>query len=70
MSWRGKPTNRQLLYRVLRGCSTFLEPTKAQLDKELAKGKNSEICLRYGGCYSVLPGSITPMQSLVGPYPI
>ena len=61
MSWRGKPSNRQLLYRVPEGLQHFfLELTKAQLDKELAKGKNSEICLRYGGCYSVLPGSIHP----------
>jgi RecA-family ATPase len=61
MSWRGKPTNRQLLYRVPEGLQHFfLDLTKAQLDKELAKGKNSEICLRYGGCYSVLPGSVHP----------
>ena len=40
MSWRGKPSNRQLLYRVPEGLQHFfLELTKAQLDKELAKGK-------------------------------
>lgn len=61
MSWRGKPTNRQLIYRIPPGLQHFfVDFTKAQLDKQLKKQKNSEICLRYGGCYSVLPGSYHP----------
>ena len=61
MSWRGKPTNRQLIYRIPAGLQHFfVDFTKAQLDKDLKKQANSEICLRYGGCYSVLPGSYHP----------
>ena len=61
MSWRGKPTNRQLLYRMPVGHRQFFENlTKPQLDEELKKGGNSEVCIRYGGCYSVLPGSYHP----------
>ena len=62
MSWRGRPTNRQLLYRMPRWAQEFFEAfTKAQLDKNLRDGsRNSEICLRYGGCYTVLPGSYHP----------
>lgn len=61
MSWRGKPGNRQLLYRVPKNFqSYFLKFTKAQLVPSLIKRENSEVCLRYNGCYSVLPGSIHP----------
>ena len=62
MSWRGRPTNRQLLYRMPEWAREFFESfTKAQLDKNLRDGrKNSEICIRYGGCYTVLPGSYHP----------
>jgi len=63
MSWRGRPTNRQLLYRMPTWAQEFFETfTKAQLDKNLRDGsRNSEICLRYGGCYTVLPGSYHPV---------
>jgi hypothetical protein len=62
MSWRGRPTNRQLIYLMPEWAREFFETfTKAQLDKSLRDGsKNSEICLRYGGCYTVLPGSYHP----------
>lgn len=61
MSWRGKPTNRQLLYRMPEGHRQFFEKMiREQLDEDLKKGGNSEVCIRYGGCYSVLPGSYHP----------
>ena len=61
MSWRGKPTNRQLLYRMPVGFRQFFEKLgREQLDDALKKGGNSEVCIRYGGSYSVLPGSYHP----------
>ena len=60
MSWRGRPGRRQLVYKVpdtLRPLlSTF---TKAQMVEEL-KGTDEEVCVRYNGCYSVIPGSEHP----------
>jgi hypothetical protein len=60
MSWRGRPGRRQLVYKVpdsLRGLLTSF--TKAQMVQEL-KGTDEEVCVRYNGCYSVIPGSEHP----------
>jgi len=60
MSWRGRPGRRQLLYRVPDGVRPlFTKFTKAQFIPEL-KGSDEEVCVRYNGCYSVIPGSKHP----------
>ena len=70
MSWRGKPTNRQLLYRVPEGLQHFfLELTKAQLDKELAKGKTPRSAFAMAGATASCLAASTPMQSLSGAVP-
>ena len=60
MSWRGRPGRRQLLYRIPDGLRPlFTKFTKAQFIPEL-KGTDEEVCVRYNGCYSVIPGSKHP----------
>lgn len=60
MSWRGRPGRRQLLYRIPDGIRPLLTGyTKQQFIPEL-KGTDEEVCVRYNGCYSVIPGSVHP----------
>lgn len=60
MSWRGRPGRRQLLYKLPDGVRSLLTKfTKAQFIEEL-KGTDEEVCIRYNGCYSVIPGSKHP----------
>ena len=60
MSWRGRPGRRQLLYKIPDGVRpSFTTFTKAQFVPEL-KGTDEEVCVRYNGCYSVIPGSKHP----------
>lgn len=60
MSWRGRPGRRQLVYTVPGSLRALLSTfTKAQLVEEL-KGTDEEVCVRYNGCYSVIPGSEHP----------
>ena len=60
MSWRGRPGRRQLLYKLEDGVRSLLTKfTKEQFIEEL-KGTDEEVCIRYNGCYSVIPGSKHP----------
>ena len=60
MSWRGRPGRRQLLYKLSDGVRSLLTKfTKEQFIPEL-KGTDEEVCIRYNGCYSVIPGSKHP----------
>jgi hypothetical protein len=60
MSWRGRPGRRQLLYKLSNGVRSLLTKfTKEQFIPEL-KGTDEEVCIRYNGCYSVIPGSKHP----------
>ncbi len=60
MSWRGRPGRRQLLYQIPPGIRPLLGKfTKEQMVPEL-KGTDDEVCIRYNGCYSVIPGSMHP----------
>jgi len=60
MSWRGRPGRRQLVYIVPECLRPLLSGfTKAQLIEEL-KETDEEVCVRYNGCYSVIPGSEHP----------
>ena len=60
MSWRGRPGRRQLVYKIADSLRPLLSAfTKAQMVEEL-KGTDEEVCVRYNGCYSVIPGSEHP----------
>lgn len=60
MSWRGRDGRRQIVYRIPEGLRSGLRKfSKEQLFPELEKTEE-EVCIRYNGMYSVVPGSKHP----------
>ena len=60
MSWRGRDGRRQIVYRIPEGLRSGLRKfSKEQLFPEL-ENTEEEVCIRYNGMYSVVPGSKHP----------